>query len=115
MRGDSSTGWNDSPGPAFELWIQIVRAIPAGVLTNRLSSHHRDMTGIENECRPGRFITPKACTIDTNSTLLSRSFATPYLVRSVPSPQRRLVLSFPAKSKLSRPCGGRSGAMNPDQ
>jgi hypothetical protein len=40
------------------------------------------------------FLRWAACTIDTNGALLSRSFATPYLVRSMLSSQLRLLLSF---------------------
>jgi hypothetical protein len=42
------------------------------------------------------FLRWAACTIDTNGALPKRSFATLYLVRSMLSPQLRLLLSFPA-------------------
>jgi len=36
----------------------------AGVLINRFSSHYRDMTGIENECRPDGSSTQWVCPMD---------------------------------------------------
>jgi hypothetical protein len=48
----------------------------------------------------------------TNGALLNRPFATPYSVRFCALASTPPVLSFPAKSKLSHPCGGPFGAMN---
>ena len=64
------------------------------------------------------FLRWAACTIDTNGGLLSRSFATPYLVRSVPylvrsvpSPRFRLA-EFSSQKQPFHPRGGPFGARN---